>query len=436
MPRLGSPPALFARRAALARHALLGVNVLAALNAANAWRPFARRSVISPPCFVAGWPTSELPVHALAAHVAAGTAIAATTPTPRREAAFGAALGVGAAGLMVAQHNVARRAGDVYEAALRSALGPEYRDRIVVPEFPGPDAATARMPGVLRMARVRGRYAHDSDISYGPAGGRNLLDIWRREDIPQDSRAPVLLQIPGGAWMVGNKQGQAYPLMSHMVEQGWICVSMSYRLSPRDTWPAQIVDVKRAVHWVRENIANHGGDPGFIVLTGGSAGGHLSALAALTPGVREWQPGFEDADTSVAAAAPFYGAFDLADHDNLGHRSLLPFLERMVMKTRQRHAPHVFDDASPMRRIHAAAPPFLISHGTNDSLIPVEQARLFAQRLGAASRNPVVYAELPRAQHAFDIFGSARAGLAAQATSRFLGLVYGDHVRARVAAGP
>ena len=81
-----------------------------------------------------------------------------------------------------------------------------------------------------------------------------------------------------------------------------------------------------------------------------------------------------------------------------------------------------------MSRITADAPPFFLSHGVNDSLIPVEEGRLFAARLGAISRNPVGYAELPRAQHAFDTFGSPRATAAAEAVARFLGVVYGDHL--------
>ena len=76
--------------------------------------------------------------------------------------------------------------------------------------------------------------------------------------------------------------------------------------------PAQIIDVKQAIAWIRENIAAYGGDPDYIAITGGSAGGHLSALAALTPNDPAWQPGFEDADTSVQVAVPHYGVYDMA----------------------------------------------------------------------------------------------------------------------------
>ena len=95
--------------------------------------------------------------------------------------------------------------------------------------------------------------------------------------------------------------------MAHLAEQGWVCVTANYRLSPRATWPDHIVDVKRALAWTKATIAEYGGDPGFVAITGGSAGGHLSSLAVLTSHVTDFQPGFEETDTSVAAAVPLYG---------------------------------------------------------------------------------------------------------------------------------
>ena len=100
--------------------------------------------------------------------------------------------------------------------------------------------------------------------------------------------------------------------MYHLAAKGWVCVAINYRLAPRDPFPAQIIDVKKGIAWIRENIASYGGDPDYIAITGGSAGGHLCALAALTPNDPEWQPGFEDVDTSVQVAIPHYGVYDLA----------------------------------------------------------------------------------------------------------------------------
>src|SRR5690606_37577688 len=152
----------------------------------------------------------------------------------------------------------------------------------------------------------------------------------------------------GGAWVLGDKEGQAYPLMAHLVERGWVCVSVTYRLSPRATWPDHIVDVKRALAWVKENIADHGGDPNWIALTGGSAGGHLCALAALTPNDPQFQPGFEDADTAVQAAVPFYGVYDWLNRDGTGRDDLTQLLVDRVVKQPFTDARDVYEQASPM----------------------------------------------------------------------------------------
>ena len=101
----------------------------------------------------------------------------------------------------------------------------------------------------------------------------------------------MLVYIHGGAWVIGDKREQGIPMMHELVQRGWVCVAINYRLSPRATWPDHIVDCKRAVAWVRGHIAEYGGDPGFIAVSGGSAGGHLSSLLALTPDEPEWQPG-------------------------------------------------------------------------------------------------------------------------------------------------
>jgi acetyl esterase/lipase len=315
-----------------------------------------------------------------------------------------------------------RSAGHQADAALSAALKAELDTTAPIePERlwrrPPPHGATAKTPGPLRMLRVYRDYAHGSDISYGPHGTANLLDVWRRPDLDPDERAPVLLQVPGGAWASGNKRGQAHPLMSHLAELGWVCVSINYRLSPRHTWPDHIVDVKRAIAWVKDNI-------------GGSAGGHLSALAALTPHHAPFQPGFADADTRVQAAIPFYGVYDFTRTDEALHPMMLPFLETKVMKRSRAGSVDCFRTASPISYAGPHAPPFFVLHGINDSFIPVQQARSFTARLREVSRQPVVYAELPFAQHAFDIFGSARAAHAAVAVERFLAPIYAERSRA------
>ena len=221
--------------------------------------------------------------------------------------------------------------------------------------------------------------------------------------------------------MIGEKQQQGLPLMYHLAQRGWLCVACNYRLSPKDAFPAHIIDVKRSIAWVREHAAEFGGNPDFIAITGGSAGGHLSSLAALTANRAEWQPGFEDVDTSVAAAVPFYGLYDLLDREDIrGAMSMKTFLARHVMKQSPSQNRQLWEDASPVSHVSSKAPPVFVVQGTHDSLVWVEEARSFVRCLRGESEQAVAYAELPGAQHAFDVFHSVRSEHVLNAASEFL----------------
>ena len=257
---------------------------------------------------------------------------------------------------------------------------------------------------------------------WGDGNYRHKLDILTRRAGTAD-RAPVLVYIHGGAWVIGDKRQQGIPMMHELVQRGWLCVAVNYRLSPRATWPAHIVDCKRAVAWVREHIAEYGGDPSFIAVSGGSAGGHLASLLALTPNEPEWQPGFEDLDTSVDACVPFYGVYDMTGApDRFGAYGPggLDLLERLVMKTRYADNPLLFHRASPDRRVTATAPPMFVFYGTNDTLVPPEVARYFVAQLREASQAPVASVELPRTQHAFDVLASIRCRHTTMGAVQFL----------------
>ncbi len=359
--------------------------------------------------WLAGWLSAEFPPQVLT-----GNALSGVTP-----------LSVG----RVATSWASQHADHILTAALGDSFGAHYRELV---RHPISDASgCARHGGLLQATGHRRRYAaKTSDIAYGPGGRDNLLDIWRHPDLPEGCRAPVLVQIPGGGWAINGKRGQAYPLMGRMVELGWICVSINYSKSPRKAWPAHIIDVKRALAWVRENIADYGGDPGFIAVTGGSAGAHLASLAALTADDEGLQPGFEDADTTVQAAAPYYGVYDLTDVEKM-HEMMLPFLEHFVMKTRYADDPALFESASPISHAHRKAPPFFVLHGENDSVIPSAQAQTFCAALREAGAPTVCYAELANAHHAFDTVATVRSRLAADAVADFFGVVYGRYVGSR-----
>lgn len=344
----------------------------------------------------------------------------------------GGALALLALAAMAVSHRRAWRDGASLEHALQEALGADYRARLL-PERAAtlrPRIALAEWARPLHFRRSGIENVHD--IAYGEHGVFNHLDIVRPAG-PVVPGRPVLLHIHGGAWTIGEKHREALPLIRHLAQRGWVVATINYRLSPAARWPAHVVDAKRALAWVRAHIAEHGGDPDFIAVTGGSAGGHLTSLLALTPNRPEFQPGFEGIDTSVQAAVPFYGKYDFLDREGLvkGSHGFTGFLVDKVMPNAPLQDPALWDGASPSQQVHAEAPPFFVLQGTHDSLIFVQEARAFVRRLRAVARQPVVYAEQYGAQHAFDLVHSIRTEFAVDAVHRFLEVCYSDHLRRR-----
>lgn len=381
------------------------------------------------PSFAAGWLTSELAPHLLALTAADMAAEMARRPERRSRAglALGAASAAGLA-VLVGESLGAQRHVD---RALAETLGEDYLDRLRA-TYTDLDLSTP-LSQIVWPFRLRDDGVEVvRDVAYDPRHGkRGLLDVYRQRGA--DLRdAPVLVQVHGGAWSVGSKDEQGVPLMHHMAARGWVCFSVNYRLSPRDPFPAQIIDVKRALAWVKEHAREYGGDPRFVAITGGSAGGHLAALAALTPGDPAYQPGFEDADTSVQAAVPFYGVYDLAGSIGTPRSVQMRdrFLARRLLFADPSKDLERFRQASPLARVHAGAPPMLVIHGARDSLVEVEQARHLVRALREVSRQPVAYAELPGTQHAFDIFPSIRSAAVTRGVERFLRWTYDAAIRA------
>ncbi|GAA1091519.1 alpha/beta hydrolase [Kitasatospora arboriphila] len=248
-----------------------------------------------------------------------------------------------------------------------AAVGPGRRHplaRVVLRPFP------RRPRGVVRVANLR----------YGTGGRRHRLDVYHGRATPPG--APVLIHLHGGGYRGGRKNRQSLPLLHRFADRGWVCISADYRLRPAVRHPEHLIDAKRVIAWVREHGPAFGADPATVFVAGSSAGGHLAALAALTPGDPTLQPGFEDADTSVTAVIGLNGYYG-------------PYYGQ---------GPH----SSPSAHITADAPPFLLVHGDRDTVVPVDIARRFATELRDAGVETVVYAELPGAQHAFDLFHSLR----------------------------
>jgi acetyl esterase/lipase len=396
--------------------AFLVVSLLGLLHALNAVAPRRSRALLGP-SFFASWLTIELVWHHLvfgalwtAGFVAAG--------------ALDTAPGLVGLGLMA-----------VAEAILLTIALATRRTIVTVRGAledlePGPDAPRFPRSHVVLpflMKRRKG-VSIERNVTFARVGGKTLrLDVTLpTAPPPGGGRRPALLQIHGGAWVIGDKREQGIPLLNHMATQGWVGFNVNYRLSPGVAFPDHLIDVKRGLAWIREHADDYDVDPDFICVTGGSAGGHLTALMGLTENDPTYQPGFEDADTSVAAAVPFYGIYDFTRDGQFGSdpKFFSRFLEPIVMKAFVDEEPERFRAASPLHHIHADAPAFFVVHGDRDTLAPVEDARAFVERLRATSKEPVAYAEMQGAQHAFEIFPSMRAARVVEGVERFLSTMW------------
>jgi len=396
--------------------AFLAVSLIGAVFTANAFVPVRRVPALFMPSFFGSWLTAELAVHHVLWQAVATLvfielgALAGLPGWVGLMVTFGSWIGLGVL------FGDGRRA----KATFANALEDVERVRETKP--------VPRKLVLLPFSKKRQGVRVTRDIVYRRVAGTVLkLDVvapWE-----PGTRRPAILQIHGGSWVMGDKREQGWPLLSHLAANGWVCFNVNYRLSPGATFPEHLMDLKASLAWIREHADDWGIDPEFIAVTGGSAGGHLAALMALTANDPEYQPGFEGADTSLQAAVPIYGVYDFTSR--LG-TNRLPFwyrrLEQTIMKAFRDDEPEKFRRASPIDRIHADAPPFFIVHGDRDTLAPVEEARYFADELRQMSDAPVIYAELKGAQHAFDIFCSPRTAHMLVAVLKFLDSTHAEAV--------
>lgn len=269
------------------------------------------------------------------------------------------------------------------EEALYDGLGPGWRDAIdptlaskLRRSLPWARILLAPVPVLHRgVKRVR-------NLSYGDAGRRNTLDVYHHPARP--AGVPILIHLHGGGFRMGRKSLYSRALLVELARHGWVCISASYRLRPRAVFPDYLVDAKQVIAWARRHAEEYGADPSVVFIAGSSAGAHLAATAALTPNDGVFQPGFEEADTTVSGAICLFGYYGPVDRG----RQPLP--------------------SSPFDYVRPDAPPVFVAHGEHDSLVPASQARALADRLREVSTSPVVYAELPGGPHNFDLFHSIR----------------------------
>jgi len=273
-----------------------------------------------------------------------------------------------------------------------------------------------------------------ADICYGTAeevleAGKEAsyltLNVYRRVGTPSNARNPVLVEIHGGAWrkMLGAKENRV-PIAFHMAAQGFIVVKIDYRLFPDNFWPDYIIDCKRAIRWIKQNIEFYGGDPEFIIVSGGSAGGHLVSLVAISGcseyRMPEWQPGFEDVDTSVQAAVPLYPACDTSG-EWWSYYTGKPFDKKLHEQASPVHHVMQLSKQVAMGDSRHELCPILIVQGAADSLTPAKFIRKFFKELNSHGLKTGIceYLEFPNAHHSFDLISSPRTYYTCGVVARF-----------------
>lgn len=226
-----------------------------------------------------------------------------------------------------------------------------------------------------------------ADIPYVPDGHeRQVLDLY----LPKSSGQPrpLVIWVHGGGWRAGDKAGGPWlPLF----EKGFAVASINYRLSQHAVFPAQIEDCKAAVRWLRQHAEEHELDPQRFGAWGSSAGGHLVALLGTSGDVVELEGTANSGVSSrVQAVCDWFGPTDFTqmnsqagDKGTIDHDSP-DAPEALLIGGTVPKNPEKARFASPLTYVSADDPEFLIVHGDEDRLVPLQQSELFQQALEQA----------------------------------------------------
>lgn len=350
------------------------------------------------------------------------------------------------------------------------AFGPDWESGI-------PDELRPRLPAsrwsVRLPASPEPRWLRDV-VYWRLAGDERPLtcDIWQpAEHVPSSGLAVIYSH--GGAWHVGNKDFGTRPFFRHLAGQGHVVMDIDYRLAPDVDLTEMLGDVKRAIAWLKDNADRYGIFPERIVLAGGSAGAHLSLLAAYTAGNPQLTPDeLRAVDTTVRGVVSYYGPTDLRAVYEFTGASALDVYDQVLGKTYRKalfsladtlfgsewgdrempasrdemmanllggrpfEVPEMYDLASPISHVRPDSPPTLLFHGEHDFMVPVESARRLRRKMEAMEAQ-VVYVEFPQTDHAFDLFlppYSAATLAAIYDIDRFLALLASPEDNLRPAA--
>lgn len=243
-----------------------------------------------------------------------------------------------------------------------------------------------------------------ADIPFSTIAGYRPLTLDLYRPAKSDKALPLIVYIHGGGWMAGHtRQSGAFKdftaVLADLSARGYVVASLEYRLSGEAPFPAAIDDVRSAIRFLKANADRYGIDPARTAIWGGSAGGQLSALAALDCGHAPTGTDKNNAGQSdcVQAAVGWYGVYDFATMP----QAAIPRAENQYLDCAKGSCPaDRVAAASPAAHVDPKDPPMLLIHGTDDQTVPVGQSRELAAKLEAA-KVPVTLEIIPGVGHSW-----------------------------------
>lgn len=240
-------------------------------------------------------------------------------------------------------------------------------------------------------------YKLEKDVDYLGEGRNEKADLYLPAEIPKGKRMPAVLIVHGGGWSGGQKDAaRERNIGTNLAQNGYVALSIDYVLAePKGTnvaWPQNLYDCKTAVRWLRKNAERLQINPDRIGAIGGSAGGHLVSILALTEPKDGLDPKgpYGEFSCRIQCVVDLYGPINLTERQNIS----------MFRKT-SGEAPELYKQASPHIYADKNDPPVLILHGTGDKTVPYQQSEFFAEALkkAGASHELIIIPDAPHTFH-------------------------------------
>jgi acetyl esterase/lipase len=221
------------------------------------------------------------------------------------------------------------------------------------------------------------------DIEYRKANDQSMqLDFYKPVTLSTDP-APLVIVIHGGSWMQGTR-GEMGEFAKEIAKQGFASATISYRLAPKDKWPAMLDDCQAAVRFMRTKAREYNIDPTRVASLGASAGGHLALLLGLTDTRDKTTLDYPLASSRTQCVINLFGPVDLAHDftDTAFGSTMTGILCMQVLGKKYDDATEEIKAFSPITYVAKDSPPIFTIHGKSDTLVPFKQAERLDEALG------------------------------------------------------